>query len=267
MAIGLDGGWIIVANISDLKTRAFEIQNSIRSFLMQGNEILFSTASGVLMWWTMDGTLVQAIKGLPNEQAITLRWGGDPDSLWVVGQSYLSLVRLDRKNGRCELIGQVEGYEVTCVGLSHNPRSGEIVAGDMTGRLCVWRDQSVPLHQCQLSNSVRCIAWTRESGILIGCLDGSVYRWDDVSWGPPELFCSLQGSVLHFRISHSEERLAVGNSAGQLGVFKLGKDKVCLEQLFKFIIHYFKTVTAELSMINSSKRMPVSLFTRARLHL
>ena len=226
VAIGLDRGWVIVARVSDLSTEAFDTKQTVRAFLMDGNKMLFSTAKETLVWWTMDGRQEREVGGAPGEQALKVAWGKERDTIWLSGPSLLSLVQLDRESGSCKLIGQIEGYQITCVGLSHNLGGGALVAGDITGKVAVLGEDTTPTHQCQLSNSVRCILWTRESGILIGCLDGSIYRWDDVSWEPPERFCHLQGSVLHLRLNQSADSLAVGNSVGQLGVFNLGISKV-----------------------------------------
>ena len=226
VAIGLDRGWIIVARVSDLSTEAFETHQTARAFLNDGKEILFSTGKETLEWWTMDGRLVREAGGAPVDQALKMARGAERDTFWLAGPSLLSLVELHRGSGSCKLIGQIEGYNITCVGLSHDPESGALVAGDITGKVAVWGEDSTATHQCQLSKSVRCIMWTRGSGILIGCLDGTIYRWDNVSWKPPDKFCHLQGSVLHMRLSQSADRLAVGNSVGQLGVFSLGKSNV-----------------------------------------
>ena len=228
MAIGLERGWIIVVRVSDLSRNAFETNQTARTFLTDGNEIIFSTAQESLVWWTMDGRKVRQAGGAPVDQAMKMAWGVERDTCWLAGSSLLSLVQLDRGSGSCKLIGQVEGYHITCVGLSHNSESGALVAGDITGKVAVWAEDTTATHQCQLSKSVRCIMWTENSGILIGCLDGSIYKWDNVSWRPPDKFCHLQGSVLHMRLSQSADRLAVGNSVGQLGVFRLGTSKVGL---------------------------------------
>ena len=226
VVLGVDRGWVLVINTSNLVLKALEVKHTIRSFLMDGDQMVFSTADESLLWWTMDGVQVREIKGAPVEQALKMSWGCEGNTIWLAGPSFLSLVQVDKGSNSCQLIGQIERYQITCVGLSHNSASGELVAGDITGKVAVWGEATSPTHQCQLSNPPRCIMWTQSSGILIGCLDGSIYRWDNVSWTPPSKFCILQGSVLHMRLSQSADRLAVGTSQGQLGVFTLSRLEV-----------------------------------------
>ncbi|KAI6656459.1 WD repeat-containing protein [Oopsacas minuta] len=225
MLLVLDRGWIVVVHTSNLKCKDFELQNSVRSLLIDGGEIVFSTSNESLIWWTMDGKQVQEIKA-PVEQALKMSWGAEGATIWLAGPSYLSLLQVDKDKNSCKLIGQIQGYKITCLGLSHNPDGGELVAGDITGNVAVWAETTSLTHEYKLSNPLRCIIWTKESGILIGCLDGSIYRWDSVTWNPPDRFCILQGSVLHMRLSMSADQLAVGTSKGQLGIFSLSKSEI-----------------------------------------
>lgn len=55
----------------------------------------------------------------------------------------------------------------------------------------------------QVAASVRCLVWWGESCVLIGCLDGKVYRWSEQE--ELKMMCEIGGSVIVMKWDHSKQ--------------------------------------------------------------
>ena len=60
----------------------------------------------------------------------------------------------------------------------------------------------------QVGMSVRCLVWACEGVMLVGALDGGIYRWGVGGASPPSppsLLTQLEGSVIHMRFDHTHK--------------------------------------------------------------
>ena len=54
--------------------------------------------------------------------------------------------------------------------------------------------------------SVRCVVWLGEASLLVGTLDGLLYRWNfERREEEPIVVQQLEGSVIHMRWAHSSK--------------------------------------------------------------
>lgn len=236
--ISMGNGWLIIFDTSQFSIKkTFRVNQNLRCFVRDDNNILFSTTRGTLVWYTKEGEQLQEIGKLPDDQMVHISWGKEKQKLWLVGFSYICLVYLSNLGPEYSVrsilsVKQVGVYMITCCGLNYNLQNGDqLVAGDLSGNVYIWDvKQSTPIMKGNVPISVRCIVWTKQIGILIGCLDGSLYRWDtqEEEWSTPKLFCTVaNSSLLHLRLDCTNQYVAVGTSLGQLGVLALNKENVC----------------------------------------
>ena len=54
--------------------------------------------------------------------------------------------------------------------------------------------------------SVRCVVWLDDSSLLVGTLDGLLYRWNfERREEEPMIIQQLEGSVIHMRWAHKSK--------------------------------------------------------------
>ena len=226
-AVGFQGGIFLLLDERQLSVNAIlQATGSPQVAIWHGDYLLaMSYLSGILSWWTAKGELVHELQGGSTNSIVHLNWEVPGKALWVGGIMSLHFVSLHYSDSnktfpdRVEECYRLKYLEVTGCGVSVN-NSNLVAAGDFTGNILVWeKGQTEPPFRTKYEGAVRSLTWNN-AFIFIGCLDGTLLRWQPGCNSCPIITLACIGGILTMAWSLDYMCLALGLDTGHLCLYK-----------------------------------------------